>query len=706
MKQCPYCGFGASDDARFCTNCGKSFPRGQATSAPQPNSCAPETTILTPQQDSYAQNAPPFTPQQPNSYTPDAAPFTPQQPNSYTPDAAPFTPQQPNTYTPNAAQFHQPRQFEPTSACNPDVNDLLTPKKHKLWPWLVGAAVVLALIGVLVYFLFLRSTPTSRVHDAQEKTKEAMHEQFENCENLVSMLKELNEIGSAENLYLSADISVRDEENDLFATVSGTISEDVKAGEFMIKVDDGEQLYLSVEASADKETVVFRMPGLFDRALSLKLDADEQELQNSALFAQSDVSELLDGLEQLRSLMEPLEDMDGTIYIEVGVEDVLRETDYEEVGKETLTLGGKKRECTVYRATCDLASLTDGEYKEYCVFVDDRGYNVGAEITLDDNTKLMILLSGAENPCSTMEFYVDSEEILTVDIEKTDDGCELDFGEFTMEINDEVGIANLYVMGEELTFSYDIYEDYVYLSGGLEVEGLDLFVSTSLRAADKPAEMLSGDVVDVLSMSEAEIAELYAEIYDNATENSSYAWLLDSLASPLELAGEWHWQYDLSGQLQNEIDGQLPFEFTVEEPLYLDFWLNLDEDGTYELTYDEELLAQGIETFRGTLVEPMTNYLYESLESSGADRETIDAAFQEKYEMTVEEYVTQTLAEAEFTYDFGAYSGTYSIDGETVHFDGGLGDYDYYEADGSEFLMAQEADSTLDGAYVLFEKTN
>lgn len=671
MKHCTFCGASAADEARFCTNCGNMFPAEPIPKQPieqpieqpveQPTDVLTEETPVAP-----AEPEQPVTPAEPTN----------EQPTNEQPSAPAFIPQQPE-YVPEYAPQPEPQR-----------------KKRKVLPWILGAAALLVIAGVLVWFFCLRSTPTDIVTDAYEKTAAAMEEQLGSFDNLCALGEKLAALQDAKNLYSSMDILLGADDENLSLSFTLNNSNDVAMGDMTFNANLPEAMYLWVHYSTDGERLLFELPGLY----SVPFEAELAELADLL-----DDSDLLSGmgLDSLTDAFDALEESTDTVDTQW-----LENAEFVEVDTEAFLLGGASHECTRYRPNCDVTEATDGALYDLTLLVDDRGYLVGLEAETDMG-QVRVLLDGKENPCSRMLVYVGTEIVLTVEAEKTVDGCELDFGDFILTIDDEFGMATLDLGFAELKLNYSTDDNGVYLSVSMQEEELSLEVYLSCAVSEIEAEMIAGDTIDVLSLNDEELAAILSAVRENAAVDPDYKWLLELLGTETDLTGDWYWQLDLTSYLEAELGTELGTELKLDTPFCLDIFLTISEDGTYKVYADEMALTQSVDALRTSLVTPLVEYMYTALTEDGTSREEIDTLFETAYEMSITEYVTQMLKELDFEISASDFSsdGTYSLDGETVLMDGEEV-FTYYVDNGTEYLLSTEALEEYGGVYMLFERKN
>ena len=104
-------------------------------------------------------------------------------------------------------------------------------------------------------------------------------------------------------------------------------------------------------------------------------------------------------------------------------------------------------------------------------------------------------------------------------------------------------------------------------------------------------------------------------------------------AATIDYQGKWVTEFNMSGELMD-----LPeFEQGIDCYLYLE----LCNDGTLIMT----IVPSDMEAFKADMTEYLVQALYAELAASGLGKEAADAAFQEAYGMSIEEYAAYAVEE-------------------------------------------------------------
>lgn len=128
-----------------------------------------------------------------------------------------------------------------------------------------------------------------------------------------------------------------------------------------------------------------------------------------------------------------------------------------------------------------------------------------------------------------------------------------------------------------------------------------------------------------------------------------------------ELVGTWRLDSRISGQDMGIED----FDTDILLPLLFTF----NADGSYSLGYVESELDASLDQFYQALLANMADTMYATMAENDLDKETADAAFQEAYGQTIEEYcqsVVDSLGISDAIKGL-AYTGTYSVENGTLY---------------------------------------
>ena len=138
------------------------------------------------------------------------------------------------------------------------------------------------------------------------------------------------------------------------------------------------------------------------------------------------------------------------------------------------------------------------------------------------------------------------------------------------------------------------------------------------------------------------------------------------------IVGTWKTTIDIGDYAKSALEESMEMEFTAENPLKIDFYLQFTEDSVMKAAYDEEQVAKAISTFVTNLSPELVENLYQQMEDEmGYSKEEADTAIREfsggEYS-SLQEYVDSLFSE--FAYDMGieseVFSGTYTVEEDKI----------------------------------------
>lgn len=144
-----------------------------------------------------------------------------------------------------------------------------------------------------------------------------------------------------------------------------------------------------------------------------------------------------------------------------------------------------------------------------------------------------------------------------------------------------------------------------------------------------------------------------------------------------DLVGTWSLEYDLSDALAGEL-GEGYEEFN--SPLVMKMMFEFNEDGTFRIYTEEDSFVTNFETWADEFVTFSVDMMYEMLkEQSGLEKADADAAFQETYGKSIEDYMREEVAaqlDARSLVQEMATSGKYETSGDKLHMSEGDAEID------------------------------
>lgn len=153
-----------------------------------------------------------------------------------------------------------------------------------------------------------------------------------------------------------------------------------------------------------------------------------------------------------------------------------------------------------------------------------------------------------------------------------------------------------------------------------------------------------------------------------------------------ELIGTWAIQYDLADMLA----GEMGDEFAgFSSPLEMSICFEFREDGTFTMYGEEESFKANFATWLDEFLAFSTDMMYDEFAKQELSKEEADAAFQETYGTSIEDYLRQTF---ESEVDLDALLQEMATSGK-------------YETSGNKLHMAEEGEEIDKNAYDVFTVT-
>ena len=110
-----------------------------------------------------------------------------------------------------------------------------------------------------------------------------------------------------------------------------------------------------------------------------------------------------------------------------------------------------------------------------------------------------------------------------------------------------------------------------------------------------------------------------------------------------ELYGCWTYRFDLAGLIDQEMESQLGESLPVDAELVLPMIFTFNQDKTFSLELDGAEMKVSFGVYKDALKTSVVEYMYKQAEDMDMTREDFDAAFQDAYGSTVEEYCGELL---------------------------------------------------------------
>ena len=396
---------------------------------------------------------------------------------------------------------------------------------------------LVAAIGLGIGFWLTLSSPTARFLRAFRQTGDALGDYLSQPEQLADFGENIHTL-LADRKEFTMELGISQELDFSLHCADG-------AALLQMEIPSG---WSSLEMNfyGDSQVVQLEVPQFLDEVYGLPLENLGEELPDSALGQMLGLTEELDLSGESWTMPDYRPQLDQFL-------DTLT---VEELGEETLTLGGRSTPCTVYSLSWDNAALaelinwfvdygtlgatsmdagTDASLPgantahiaaenlpqiEVEAYVDSRGNLVGLDITVEEHT-LAIRLCGEENVWSELALWErdssgDEDYIGGWSLEAGEDGILWTFNdsggeaEFTIQYDNDSGqYSALDAYGGGITGALRGENGEAEFSLGDGYQEMVLIFSP-LQEEPQP---LSRDYVDLLEMTEADWQELIYSFY-------------------------------------------------------------------------------------------------------------------------------------------------------------------------------------------------
>lgn len=172
-----------------------------------------------------------------------------------------------------------------------------------------------------------------------------------------------------------------------------------------------------------------------------------------------------------------------------------------------------------------------------------------------------------------------------------------------------------------------------------------------------------GSSKDTTETTTATTAATTAPATDKTAPSASKPNASFDAAQAAPVIGVWQFQYTIPAETFN-LEG-------FETPLNVQMLYTLSEDATWFITVDWDKTNANIEEFSKSLSAYTCELMYKQFADKNLDKEQANQAMQNQYGKTVEEYVDdligQTLSVEALSASTPEESGTYYVEGNSVH---------------------------------------
>lgn len=421
-------------------------------------------------------------------------------------------------------------------------------KSKRLLFTVIAAVLVVALLaGGLVYAFVLRDSD-GPLEAAFHNTGEQFRALLENCDTLNKVLDNVSEITEAGKGSVLLNTTVA--ESYVSMDLSVQLDYDQKKNEAGGEVSFSAPGYipeLAVRLYSNEDELRFAAPELLKDTYSISLKDFPEKLANSAL------GEML-GVDDELAVSGVMSQSFANTNLMTSLEDEIQAvTDSVEATETDKKIPGAKGDLTVYSVTVDWDAVGD-LMKAYATSVvasmqyggsaedmDEEVDEIIAEIKstkvevlvgvnkddcvtavylgIGDDAEALLLFEGKENIWNEVTLIIDGDVVAKGYFEPTKDGfrfeIEADGESLVLECDDRAGELVLSIpYGDSYSIRYDAEDNGAAFYADLPIEGQIIPMELHLMPLQK-IDRLSGDAVDLLSLSENGLKMILVELYSN-----------------------------------------------------------------------------------------------------------------------------------------------------------------------------------------------
>ena len=419
--------------------------------------------------------------------------------------------------------------------------------KRLLFAVIAAVLVVALLAGGLVYAFVLRDSD-GPLEAAFHNTGEQFRALLENCDTLNKVLDNVSEITEAGKGSVLLNTTVA--ESYVSMDLSVQLDYDQKKNEAGGEVSFSAPGYipeLAVRLYSNEDELRFAAPELLKDTYSISLKDFPEKLANSAL------GEML-GVDDELAVSGVMSQSFANTNLMTSLEDEIQAvTDSVEATETDKKIPGAKGDLTVYSVTVDWDAVGD-LMKAYATSVvasmqyggsaedmDEEVDEIIAEIKstkvevlvgvnkddcvtavylgIGDDAEALLLFEGKENIWNEVTLIIDGDTAAKGYFEPTKDGfrfeIEADGESLVLECDDRAGELVLSIpYGDSYSIRYDAEDNGAAFYADLPIEGQTIPMELHLMPLQK-IDRLSGDAVDLLSLSENGLKMILVELYSN-----------------------------------------------------------------------------------------------------------------------------------------------------------------------------------------------
>lgn len=184
----------------------------------------------------------------------------------------------------------------------------------------------------------------------------------------------------------------------------------------------------------------------------------------------------------------------------------------------------------------------------------------------------------------------------------------------------------------------------------------------------------------------------------DASDNSAKLKVFPEISNISKLYGTWESTIDLSTFIEAGLDSDFN---GFHEDLYIKWLIDFNEDGTFKMYTDEEVLTDSFNNYIESLAAFGAEVLYQKFSGNGYSRKQINSAFRQEYGMGIEEYILnefQKSIDIEELVDAMETTGVYEVKGDRLYMNRfavtSSSAYNLFSVDGDVLTIDSASDAT------------
>ncbi len=165
-----------------------------------------------------------------------------------------------------------------------------------------------------------------------------------------------------------------------------------------------------------------------------------------------------------------------------------------------------------------------------------------------------------------------------------------------------------------------------------------------------------------------------------------------------ELSGIWNMQIEMGPYLAGELgEGFEDFDGSFVISMMMEF----TQDGYYKMYVDEDSFKENFDQWLDSFVEYSIEMMYEVFESQGISRSEADELVEDSFGSSMEEYLREMMGyylDADYLLEEMISSGSYTLDGNKICWNGNSYNYDLYTITGDTLKI--DAPAGMEGVEI------